>query len=44
MVKKKTSYLQRKKKDDSINIKALIWVGAAVAVLIIALSLLIIFD
>lgn len=40
MAKKKTNYLQRRKNEEKINTKALIWIGAAIVVFIVALSVM----
>ncbi len=43
MVKKKTSYIDRKHKND-VNKKALIWVISSFAVIVVILAVLLILD
>jgi hypothetical protein len=43
-VKKKPPVLQRNKQNEAINKKALIWVGAGIAAIIILMSILLIVN
>jgi hypothetical protein len=43
-VKKKPPVLQRNKQNDTVNKKALIWVGAGIAAIIILMTILLIVN
>jgi len=40
--KKKLTYWERRKQEDKVNVKAIIWVGSITAAVIILLSVLIV--
>ena len=42
--KKKQSYWERRRQEDRINVKAIVWVGSIAAAIIIIMSILLIFD
>ncbi len=43
MVKKKTSYLQRKQKDE-VNKKAIVWISSVLAGFVVLMTILLIID
>jgi|GEM_PF-1603337 hypothetical protein len=44
MAKKKQSYLERRQKVEQVNKKAIIWVAAGAAIVVIAISVLLALD
>jgi hypothetical protein len=44
MVKKKTSFIQRKQKEDAVNKKAILWIGSVLIFIAVILSVLLILE